>query len=166
MEMKPVTRPRECGGSSVNRKPIKICVNEENGFKYQDNTCNTCQTAGKHLKSQIVRWASKFYCCAFTPIMAHTYILGAKTRAIYNLPEIWDPKYFVFYPSPDMAPSVFTSIISPCLAGSGCWKLRTDDACRHPISWSWFNSSSQPSHQDQIIMFREDVICIIAIVCK
>ena len=89
--------------------------------------------AGKHLKSQIVRWASQFYCCLHPNHGPHS--LRAKTRAIYNLLEIWDPIYFVFYtsPAPDMAPSVFTSIISPCLAGSGCWKLRTDDGSRHHL---------------------------------
>ena len=73
------TQSRERGRSGVNRKHIKIRAKEENSLKYGDNTDWHAPTHVRFTPS--------------TSIMARTLLL-VKTRAIYNLPDIWDILYF------------------------------------------------------------------------
>ena len=62
------SQSRKPGGAGVNRKHIKIPVNGENGFKYEDNTC---QSVRLRVTSQISNCAIR--ASKFPPIMAHTY---------------------------------------------------------------------------------------------
>ena len=144
MEMEPVTR--------VNRKPIKICVNEENGFKYQDNTCNTWQTQGWET-SQISNCAMSEQILLPSP-QSWPALTWGKNKS--NIQFAGDMGSQIFYTLPDMAPSVFTSIISPvCCPGQdaeSCGQMMASLG----ISWSWFNSSSppQPSGSDYNVQRR------------
>ena len=127
------SQSRKPGGAGVNRKHIKIPVNGENGFKYEDNTCQSVRLRVTSQISKCAILASKF------PPNHGPHLLAAKTRAIYNLPEIWEPKYFVFY-TLHQAPSQFLHrSFLHVWPGQGWWKAEDS---RHPISWFWFNSSS------------------------
>ena len=93
------SQSRKPGGAGVNRKHIKICVNGENGFKYEDNTCQSVRLGNI---SNLKLWDL----CEQIPPNHGPHLHEAKTRAIYNLPEIWEPKCFVFY-TLHQAPSQF-----------------------------------------------------------
>ena len=97
------SQSREWGGSSVNRKPIKICVNEENGFKYQDNTCNTCQTQGWET-SQISNCAMSEQILLPSPQSWPALTWGKNksniqfagdmgSQIFYTLPQTWRPLF-------------------------------------------------------------------------
>ena len=111
------SQSRKPGGAGVNRKHIKIPVNGENGFKYEDNTC---QSVRLWVTSQIVRSVR-----ANSP-QSWPALTRGKNKS--NIQFAWDMRTQIFcilYSSPG-ALSVFTSIISPCL-GQEAEKLRTAD---------------------------------------
>ena len=126
------SQSRKPGGAGVNRKHIKIPVNGENGFKYEDNTCQSVRLWVTSQISNCAICASKF-----PPIMARTYT-GQKQEQYTICLRYENPNILYFILLFTRRPLRFY-IDHFSMSGPGGWKAADS---RHPISWFWFNSSS------------------------